>query len=307
MRAVAVGYKCHCSWHLPSGRQWLDMGWAPRKGEGGLALFQCILVPHPLFHEPSHAPCYPQAVPGGRLAGQWGPQGCRAGGRVCGRTRLRGGHTAAEGAAGEVDGGAIPQPRPGPCHCPRPVPLPRLPPTHTHTVSLSLYCKAKGAQLRFRVPESSSVGSSNKTKHVRHSHTHTHTIDATHTHAHTHTHQRLPVGLLQLHAVENGADLGLHFAVAHGSGRKGLNMRDTTGLGMTPAVHCCLQPAAPIGLSPLALPLNSLPLEAAAPIGLSRPRALVPPLPGLSLPPYKPFLSLGRLWQRSPRRAFGKT
>ena len=34
MGAVAVGYKCHCSWHLPSGRQWLGAGWAPWRGCG---------------------------------------------------------------------------------------------------------------------------------------------------------------------------------------------------------------------------------------------------------------------------------
>ena len=81
---------------------------------------------------------------------------------------------------------------------------------------------------------------------------------------------------------------------------------------------CCLQPAAPVGLSPLTLvlPLNPLPPQAAVPIGLSPPCAL-PLLPGLSLPPYTPFLSLGgggakgapasllyggsTLWPQSPR------
>ena len=35
--AVPVGYKCHCGWHLASGRQWLGMGWALWKW-GGLPL-----------------------------------------------------------------------------------------------------------------------------------------------------------------------------------------------------------------------------------------------------------------------------
>ena len=35
MRAVTVGYKCHSSWHLESGGQWLAIGWAPWRGLGG--------------------------------------------------------------------------------------------------------------------------------------------------------------------------------------------------------------------------------------------------------------------------------
>ena len=35
MGAVTVGYKCHSSWHLVSGRQWLGIGWAPWRGGGG--------------------------------------------------------------------------------------------------------------------------------------------------------------------------------------------------------------------------------------------------------------------------------
>ena len=34
LRAVTVGYKCHGSWHLASGRQWLGIGWAPCRGWG---------------------------------------------------------------------------------------------------------------------------------------------------------------------------------------------------------------------------------------------------------------------------------
>ena len=65
---------------------------------------------------------------------------------------------------------------------------------------------------------------------------------------------------------------------------------------------CCLQLAAPVGLSPLnaALPLNPSFYRRRRP---STSHRLVPSLPllGLSLPPYSPFLSLGRLCQRSPR------
>ena len=32
--AVSVGYKCHSRWHLPSGRQWLGIGWAPWRVRG---------------------------------------------------------------------------------------------------------------------------------------------------------------------------------------------------------------------------------------------------------------------------------
>ena len=55
---------------------------------------------------------------------------------------------------------------------------------------------------------------------------------------------------------------------------------------------CCLERAAPIGLSPLtaALHLNPLPPKAAAPIGLP-------------LPPYSLFLSLGRLGLGQPAPA----
>ena len=60
---------------------------------------------------------------------------------------------------------------------------------------------------------------------------------------------------------------------------------------------CCLQLAAPIGLSPLtaALPLSPFPPEAARP---SASDPLVPSLslPGLSLPPYSLFLSLVGVW-----------
>ena len=56
---------------------------------------------------------------------------------------------------------------------------------------------------------------------------------------------------------------------------------------------CCLQPAAPIGLSPFtpALPLNPLPPQAAAPIGLSPPRALPPPAWPILASLLTPFLS----------------
>ena len=30
--AVTVGYCCHSAWHLPSGGQWLGIGWAPWRG-----------------------------------------------------------------------------------------------------------------------------------------------------------------------------------------------------------------------------------------------------------------------------------
>ena len=75
------------------------------------------------------------------------------------------------------------------------------------------------------------------------------------------------------------------------------------GGGVTPAVYCCVQPAVPIGLSPLtlALPFNPLPLQAAAPIGLSPPRALPLPPPGLSLPPRTPpSIPLGVCANRAP-------
>ena len=32
MGAVTVGYKCHRAWYLPSGGQWLGIGWTPRRG-----------------------------------------------------------------------------------------------------------------------------------------------------------------------------------------------------------------------------------------------------------------------------------
>ena len=65
---------------------------------------------------------------------------------------------------------------------------------------------------------------------------------------------------------------------------------------------CCLQLAAPVGLSPLtaALPLNPFAPQAAAPIDLSTPCALPPPAWPI-LTPLHPFLSLGRLCQRIPR------
>ena len=64
-----------------------------------------------------------------------------------------------------------------------------------------------------------------------------------------------------------------------------------------------LQMAAPIGLSPLPAALSFTPLspQVAAPVDLSPPRVLPLPLPRLPSPPPTPFLSLGRLCQRSPR------
>ena len=42
--AVTVGDKCHWSWDVASGRQWLGIGWAPFWGGGGDTSppFQCI-------------------------------------------------------------------------------------------------------------------------------------------------------------------------------------------------------------------------------------------------------------------------
>ena len=62
------------------------------------------------------------------------------------------------------------------------------------------------------------------------------------------------------------------FGVGVGLGGGGWDWHDA-------GLCCCLQLAAPLGLSPLtaALPLNPFPLQAAAPIGLSPPCAL--PLP----------------------------
>ena len=40
--AVTVGYKCHWSRHLASGRQWLGRGWAPWRGGGASLPFQSI-------------------------------------------------------------------------------------------------------------------------------------------------------------------------------------------------------------------------------------------------------------------------
>ena len=47
--AVTVGFKCHCSWHLPPGKQWLGIGWAPWRGGGGTSL--------PLMHPWARNPC----------------------------------------------------------------------------------------------------------------------------------------------------------------------------------------------------------------------------------------------------------
>ena len=71
---------------------------------------------------------------------------------------------------------------------------------------------------------------------------------------------------------------------------------------MTPGciAVCSWRPVGPPPV-PLTLSLNPVPPQAAAPIGLSPPCALPLPLPGLPHPPYTPFLSLGRLCQRSPR------
>ena len=52
-KAVGGGYKCHFSWPLLPGRQWLGIGWAPWMGGG---------VPSPL----SMHPC-PPPMPSGEL------------------------------------------------------------------------------------------------------------------------------------------------------------------------------------------------------------------------------------------------
>ena len=63
-------------------------------------------------------------------------------------------------------------------------------------------------------------------------------------------------------------------------------------------LFCLLPLVAPIGLSPLplALSLNPLAPQAAVPIGLSPPRALPLPLPGLSVPPFTSPPTLPFLW-----------
>ena len=69
------------------------------------------------------------------------------------------------------------------------------------------------------------------------------------------------------------------------------------------AVDCCLELAAPIGLSPLTLVLSLNPLPPqVAPIALPLPGLPSPPLHPLPFPrdPYTPFLPLGRLCQRTP-------
>ena len=73
-------------------------------------------------------------------------------------------------------------------------------------------------------------------------------------------------------------------------------------------MYCCQQLAAPIGLSPLTLALSMNP---SPPPGRRRsplaspPCALPLPLPGPSIPPYSPFLSLCRLCQRAPGLSTG--
>ena len=47
MGAVAFGYKSHGAWHLPSGGQWLGIGWGPAKGGGGGG------APPPVYLSPS--------------------------------------------------------------------------------------------------------------------------------------------------------------------------------------------------------------------------------------------------------------
>ena len=62
-RAVTVGYTYHRSWHLPSGRQWLRIGWAPWMG-GTSPHLQCI--PGGGEADPgqlTHAPTCPEPSP----------------------------------------------------------------------------------------------------------------------------------------------------------------------------------------------------------------------------------------------------
>ena len=42
MGAVTVGFKCQCSWRLPSGRQYMGIGWASWGGGGGNPPFERI-------------------------------------------------------------------------------------------------------------------------------------------------------------------------------------------------------------------------------------------------------------------------
>ena len=80
--------------------------------------------------------------------------------------------------------------------------------------------------------------------------------------------------------------------VAGGGGGGGVGGGDCHDAGLC----CCLEPAAPIGLSPLplALALNPLPPQAAAPIGLPPPRALPPSAcPIFPPPPTPPSLAPG--------------
>ena len=39
MGAGTVRYECHSALHLPPGRQWFGIGWAPQRGEGYLPPF----------------------------------------------------------------------------------------------------------------------------------------------------------------------------------------------------------------------------------------------------------------------------
>ena len=56
MGAVTVGYKCHCSWHLASGGQWLGIGWPPCRGGGvGTWPWRGGGVPPPLPPPPADA------------------------------------------------------------------------------------------------------------------------------------------------------------------------------------------------------------------------------------------------------------
>ena len=41
---ATVSYKCHGGWHLPSGRQWLGIGWTPWRRGGYLPPLQCMVV-----------------------------------------------------------------------------------------------------------------------------------------------------------------------------------------------------------------------------------------------------------------------
>ena len=69
LEEVTVGSKCHRAWQLPSGRQWLGIGWAPWRGRGvPPPPFQCIPPPPPLL---------PPRSPGGEGL-RWPQGGWRA-------------------------------------------------------------------------------------------------------------------------------------------------------------------------------------------------------------------------------------